>query len=160
MAFPPPSAGANKKGTALPDLKKSFSLRFRVNVAAMIPGESVRADKWLWAVRIFKTRGLAAEACRAGHVEINGQPAKASREVKVGDVLCAQTSALTRTVRALGLTAHRVGASRVAEFAEDLTPASEYAKAREKSFAVPGHRPKGSGRPTKKDRRQMDKFSF
>ena len=122
--------------------------------------ESVRADKWLWAVRVFKTRSLATEACRAGHVEISGQPAKASRELKIGDLIHAQTGVVLRTVRVVAITAQRVGAARVPEFAEDLTPAAEYQKLREKSFAFPAFRPKSTGRPTKKDRRQMDKFSF
>ena len=122
--------------------------------------ESVRADKWLWAVRVFKTRSLATEACRAGHVQINGQPAKASRYLKIGDLIRAQTGVVLRTVRVVALTAQRVGAARVPEFAEDLTPAAEYQKAREKVFPYPVLRPKGAGRPTKKDRREMDKFAF
>jgi ribosome-associated heat shock protein Hsp15 len=118
----------------------------------------VRVDKWLWAVRIFKTRTGAAEACRNGRVTIAGQPLKPSREVKINDLIVAQTGDITRTVKVLGLLERRVGAAMVAEFAEDLTPASEYEKKREPVLQPLFFRPKGAGRPTKKDRRAMGKL--
>lgn len=125
----------------------------------MEPSEAVRIDKWLWAVRIFKSRSLATEACASGKVHIGGQPVKPSRVVKIGDIIFAATPGdILRTVKVIGLLDKRVGAKLVSGYAEDLTPESEYAKAREKSFASPGLRLKGSGRPTKKDRRKMDRF--
>jgi ribosome-associated heat shock protein Hsp15 len=116
----------------------------------------VRIDKWLWAVRVFKTRSLAAEACRRGHVLIAGQPVKPSRDVKINDIISTQVGEITRTIKVLGFIDRRVGAQVAKEFAEDQTPASEYEKRREKSFPSVFFRPKGAGRPTKKDRRQID----
>ena len=117
---------------------------------------SVRLDKWLWAVRLFKTRTQAAAACTAGKVTINGQPTKASRDVRVGDVIVAQLGELTKTVKVIGVIEKRVGAKLVSQFLEDLTPASEYEKPREKNLTPFIFRPKGAGRPTKRDRRKMD----
>ena len=117
--------------------------------------ERVRIDKWLWAVRLYRSRSLATEACHAGHVKIAGQTVKASREVRVGETITAQTGGLTRTVRVLALLDRRIGAKVVAEFTEDLTPAEERARAREERAKTP-HFPKGFGRPTKKQRRLLD----
>jgi ribosome-associated heat shock protein Hsp15 len=119
---------------------------------------SVRIDKWLWAVRIFKTRSLATNACRAGKVTIGGQTVKPSREVRINDLVLAESGGITRTTKVLGLLEQRVGAQAAREFAEDLTPASEYEKPREPVLQPLFHRPKGTGRPTKKDRRQLGKF--
>lgn len=119
---------------------------------------SVRIDKWLWSVRLYKTRSLAAQACAAGRVLIDGQHAKPARSVKVGDIITAVTGDITRTVRVLGLIEKRVGAKLVSQYLEDLTPASEYAKPREKHFQQIMLRPKGSGRPTKKERRSIQRF--
>jgi ribosome-associated heat shock protein Hsp15 len=119
---------------------------------------SVRIDKWLWAIRIFKTRSLATEACRHGRVTVGGQAVKPSRDVKINDLIAAKAGDITRTVKVLALLEHRVGAQMVRDYAEDLTPASEYEKPRERFLQPLFSRPKGAGRPTKKDRRQMDKF--
>jgi ribosome-associated heat shock protein Hsp15 len=120
---------------------------------------SVRLDKWLWAVRVFKTRGLASQACRQGHVTISGQPAKPSREVRVHDVLVVRKDNLTRQFKVLQVLDHRVSAPKAREFVEDQTAPSELQKPREPSLIPFFFRPKGSGRPTKKERRQMDRFS-
>lgn len=120
---------------------------------------SVRFDKWLWAVRLYKTRSLAATACRLGHVTVDGQPVKAARDVRVGETIQAKTGEILRTVMVLKLLDHRVGAAAVKDYAEDKTPESEYQKQREKSHLPPlFFRPKGAGRPTKKERRQLDEF--
>lgn len=119
---------------------------------------TVRIDKWLWAVRLYKTRSLAATACREGRVTISGQSVKPSREVKMNDVILARNGNITRTMRVIGLLGQRVGASAVKSFAEDLTPASEYEKPKDPVLQPLFHRPKGMGRPTKKDRRQMGRF--
>jgi ribosome-associated heat shock protein Hsp15 len=121
----------------------------------MQPPERVRLDKWLWAVRLYRSRSLAAEACTAGHVKIDGQSVKPAREVRIGETITAQTCGVTRTVRVLGLLSTRVGAQVAREFAEDLTPPEEYARARAERTQTP-QLPKGFGRPTKKQRRLME----
>lgn len=120
------------------------------------PPTHVRIDKWLWAVRLFKSRSLATEACIAGHVKIGGQSVKPSREVQVGEVITALTGRVNRTVRALALLDQRVGAKAVGEFLEDLTPPEEYERARREQQAPLVQFPKGWGRPTKKQRRQIE----
>jgi ribosome-associated heat shock protein Hsp15 len=119
---------------------------------------AVRADRWLWAVRLYKTRSLASAACTAGHVKINGQPCKPARDVRPGDVLTALAGAITRTVKVLGVLENRIGTKLVPRYLEDLTPPSEYEKPRKKVFAPMGQRPKGAGRPTKKERRMLGSF--
>ena len=122
------------------------------------PVTAVRLDKWLWAVRVYKTRGLAAQACRKGWVAIDGHAVKASHEVRPGETISARTDVMTRTVRVLAALGHRVGAALVKDFAEDLTPPSEYEKRPERSLLPPSFRPPGAGRPTKKERRILEKF--
>jgi ribosome-associated heat shock protein Hsp15 len=117
---------------------------------------SVRIDKWLWAVRLFKSRSLATAACQAGHVKIAGQSVKPSREVRVGEVIAAQTGRVQRSVRVLALLEHRVGAKLVPECLEDLTPPEEYERARREAEPALLQFPKGWGRPTKRQRRQID----
>jgi ribosome-associated heat shock protein Hsp15 len=120
--------------------------------------DGVRIDKWLWCVRLYKSRTLATEACEAGKVKISGHPAKPARGVKIGEIITAATGNVTRTVKVLQLLEQRVGAAKVAGFMEDLTPAEEFTKARETSAHVSGFRPKGAGRPTKRDRRVLQSF--
>jgi ribosome-associated heat shock protein Hsp15 len=119
----------------------------------------VRIDKWLWAVRVFKTRSLATDACRNGRVTIGGQPVKPSREVRIGETIVVQKDEMTRTFKVLGILEQRVGAQVAKQYVEDLTSPSEFEKKRERNFLPPMHRPKGAGRPTKKDRRALDSFS-
>jgi ribosome-associated heat shock protein Hsp15 len=118
----------------------------------------VRLDKWLWAVRLFKSRSLATEACHGGHVKVNGVPAKPARAVRIGDMIVAVTGELIRSVKVTALLEARVGAKLVPQYLEDLTPPEEYAKRREAELAPIGLRPKGAGRPTKRDRRVIDSF--
>ncbi len=123
------------------------------------PGDNeVRLDKWLWAVRIFKTRSQATAACNAGHVKVNGQNAKPARHVHPGEIITARTGDVTRTLKVLAPLAQRVGAAAVPNYLEDLTPPAEYEK-REPAH-LPGSflRPKGAGRPTKKDRRDLSRI--
>lgn len=117
-----------------------------------------RLDKWLWAVRLFKSRSLAADACRAGSVAVNAQPAKAARDVHAGETITVKQGLVTRTLRVLGVPKSRVGAKLVAEFCSDLTPSSEWEKARERPMQHFLAREKGSGRPTKRDRRALDRL--
>ena len=120
--------------------------------------DGVRIDKWLWCVRLYKSRTLATEACEAGKVKISAHPAKPARSVKIGDLITASTGNLTRTVKVLQLLKQRVGAPKVPQFMEDLTPPEEFTKAREASVHTSGFRPKGAGRPTKRDRRILQSF--
>lgn len=126
------------------------------------PKMDVRMDKWLWSVRLFKTRSLAAEACASGKVRINGQPVKPARSVHPGEqltvALAIPTGVLTRTVKVVGLIDKRVGAKLVPNFLEDLTSAEELAKLSEKAALAEGYRPPGAGRPTKRDRRILQSY--
>lgn len=119
----------------------------------------VRFDKWLWAVRLYKTRTQAADACRNGRVTVDGHPVKPSREVRIGETVQAKTGDITRTVKVLQELGNRVGAALAKDYAEDHTPAEEYEKRREPNFQPLFLRPKGAGRPTKKDRRTLEAFS-
>lgn len=118
----------------------------------------MRLDQWLWAVRAHKTRTLAVEAIKAGQVEIGGVPTKPAREVHPGEIVTVQTGPLLRTLKVIGAPAARVGAPLVPRYAEDLTPPEEHAKAREQAVLSRSLRPKGSGRPTKRDRRAFDQL--
>jgi ribosome-associated heat shock protein Hsp15 len=119
---------------------------------------SVRLDKWLWAVRVFRTRALASAACLQGHVTIAGQPAKPSRDVRVNDILVVRKDELMRQFKVLQLLDHRVGAPKAREYVEDQTAPSEFKKRREPDSRPFLFRPKGSGRPTKRERRAIDHF--
>ena len=119
---------------------------------------AVRLDKWLWAVRVFKTRGLATDSCRAGSVAVNDQPAKPGRNVHAGEIVTVRQGLFTRTLRVVAVPRSRVGAKLVAEFCTDLTPPAEYEKLRERSVQQVLAREKGSGRPTKRDRRLLDQL--
>ena len=116
----------------------------------------MRLDQWLWAVRIFKSRSLAADAIRAGHVKVNDSAAKPARFPKPGDLVTARTGVVLRTLRFVSAPPSRVGAKLVAQFAEDLTPPEEFEKQRVSGLLRPAFRPKGAGRPTKRERREID----
>jgi len=119
---------------------------------------SIRIDKWLWAIRLFKTRSLASEACKAGKVKIGGQSVKPSREIRPGDEVSVQMGIYIKTVRVLGLIHNRVSAPLVPQFMEDLTPESEYDKLKIQQELKTEFRPRGLGRPTKKERRLIDRL--
>lgn len=119
---------------------------------------TARLDKWLWAVRLFKTRGLAADAIRAGTVEINARPAKPAREVHAGETVTVQQGLVLRTLRVVGTPVSRVGAKLVPDYCTDLTPESEFEKVRLQRMQQVLVRPKGSGRPTKRERREVDRL--
>lgn len=124
----------------------------------MEPAASVRVDKWLWAVRLYKTRTIAADACNGGKVRIQDHPVKPSRLVRPGEIVTAVTGEITRTVKVTAVTDRRVGPRLVPNYLEDLTPRSEYEKPRDPYFAPVIFRPKGAGRPTKRDRRKIDQL--
>jgi ribosome-associated heat shock protein Hsp15 len=117
---------------------------------------AARLDKWLWAMRLFKTRALATDACRAGSVTVNELVAKPAREVHAGEIVAVKRGLFTRTLRVVGVPRSRVGAKLLPEFCVDLTPPEEYERLRERSVQQVLAREKGSGRPTKRDRRLLD----
>ncbi len=117
----------------------------------------MRLDQWLWAVRLYKTRPLAVQAIKAGHVKVNGESTKPAHQARAGEIVSARTGSITRTYRVLDTPRSRVSAKLVSQYAEDLTPPEEYE--RQKLLAMaPGVpvRPRGAGRPTKKERRILD----
>jgi len=118
----------------------------------------MRLDLWLWAVRVYKTRSIAVTAILAGHVQLNGVLPKPAREVQPADVIVARVGDIRRTLRAKGAPRSRVGATLVRDYAEDLTPPGEYEKHKIATTEAIGNRPRGSGRPTKRDRRQIDEM--
>lgn len=117
--------------------------------------EKVRIDKWLWAVRIFKTRSQATEACRKGRILIDGMEVKPSRSIKIGDTLFIRKLPVIYTIRVKDLVENRLPAQRVGEFAEDLTSPEELGKLKLKDMVF-FKRDRGAGRPTKKERRLLD----
>jgi ribosome-associated heat shock protein Hsp15 len=119
---------------------------------------SIRIDKWLWAVRVFKTRTMASDACKAGKVKIVGQSVKPSREIRPGDEISVQMGIYIKTVKVTGLIHNRVGANLVPQFMDDLTPVAEYEKLKIQHEMKTEVRPRGIGRPTKKHRRLIDRL--
>ena len=118
--------------------------------------EEVRIDKYLWSIRVYKTRSEATDACKGGKIRLNGGDVKPSKTVKVGDVLVARKGPVTYTYRILQLIDKRQGAKLVPNYAENLTPQEELDKLRAPVETFFLKRDRGAGRPTKKDRRQMD----
>ena len=115
---------------------------------------NIRIDKWLWMVRLYKTRSIATEACNAGKVKLNGENVKPSRDVRKGEVYEVHIGSLHKTVEVVDAPKSRVGAPLVPQYCTDLTPQSEYD--RMKTLRTQEFRPHGLGRPTKRDRRQLD----
>jgi ribosome-associated heat shock protein Hsp15 len=113
--------------------------------------ESTRVDKWLWSVRLVKTRPDAAEACRGGHVRVNGRPAKAATTVAPGDEVRAQVGQTTRVVEVVKVIQKRVGAADAVTCFVDRTP-----KPLPTETVQVAVRDRGAGRPTKRDRRKLD----
>lgn len=118
--------------------------------------EEVRLDKYLWAIRAFKTRNEATEACNGGKVKLNGGAVKPSKQVKPGDELSVRKGAVQFTYKVLAPLEKRVGAALVPQYAENLTPQSELDKMRAPVETFFMKRDRGTGRPTKKDRRTME----
>lgn len=118
-----------------------------------------RIDKWMWAVRIFKTRTIAAEACKKGRVSINGAAAKAARTVKPGDVIQVRKPPVTYSFKVLQPIEKRVGAKLVPEVMENVTTPDQYELLEMSKVSGFVNRAKGTGRPTKKDRRELEEFT-
>ena len=122
--------------------------------------QPIRIDKYLWAVRLYKTRSLATDACRCGHVRMNGQPLKPSHEIKVGEVYEVSIEQLHRVVEVRQLLGNRVGAKLVENYLIDRTPQEEYERIqliRQYAFEK---RDRGAGRPTKRERRDIEEFKY
>lgn len=117
-----------------------------------------RLDKWLWAARIYKTRTLAADACKNGRVSINGAQAKPSRTVKAGDEVAVKKSPITYTFRVKQAIEKRVGAKLLPDVLENITKPEQYELLEMSRISGFVGRARGTGRPTKKDRRALDEF--
>ena len=117
-----------------------------------------RIDKWLWAARIFKTRTIAAAACKKGQVSMNGTQLKASRTIKAGDVVSVRKPPITYSFRVLQPIERRVGAKLIPEILENVTTADQYELLEMNKISGFIGRAKGTGRPTKKDRRNLEDF--
>jgi ribosome-associated heat shock protein Hsp15 len=124
----------------------------------MTGNKSVRIDKYLWAVRLFKTRGLATDACRMGRILIKDVAVKPSRMIESGELLTVKKPPVTYSFKVKETVENRVGAKMVPDFLEDLTPDSEKIKVQLSRQALTGFRKKGTGRPTKKERRGIDRW--
>lgn len=118
-----------------------------------------RIDKWLWAARVYKTRTLASDACKNGRITINGALAKPSRTVKAGDQVGVKKSPITYTFRVLQAIEKRVGAKLLPEVFENITPPEQYELLEMNRISGFIDRARGTGRPTKKDRRALDDFA-
>ena len=123
----------------------------------MLIDKQIRVDKWLWAVRIFKTRNQATEACKKGRILIREQPVKPSRILRINDIIQVKKPPVVYSYKVTGLLAKRLSARLVLDYIEDITPEQELEKLKvRETFFI--SRDKGSGRPTKKERRIMDKL--
>lgn len=119
----------------------------------------IRVDKWLWAMRVFKTRTIATEACKKGRVMIDGVAVKPSRVIKVGDVVQVRKPPVTYSFRVKALTQNRLGARLVPDYLENVTPRSELDLLEVVKVSGFIDRRKGLGRPTKREGRELSKFT-
>ena len=118
----------------------------------------IRVDKYLWAMRIYKTRSIATDACKCGRVKMNGVEIKPSRAFHVGDVFTVRKGPITYTYRILQLASNRLGAKMVPEYLQDITPKEQLELLELARYAAQSGRDRGTGRPTKKDRRDIEQF--
>lgn len=124
----------------------------------MIPLQKVRIDKWLWAVRIFKTRTIAADFCEKGKVMIKDQMVKSSRALKKGEIIFIRKGPFTLQFHVLELSDKRMSAKLVPDFCKEVTPPEEIERMKTFAIAARAYRMPGEGRPTKKERRALDDF--
>ncbi len=118
----------------------------------------VRLDKWLWSVRMYKTRSLATTACEQGKILVNDQQAKPSRAIKLNDIIQVKRTGLTRTLKVLQISSNRMAAKLVPEYCEDLTPQADIEAYKSRISRISIFRDPGTGRPTKQERRALDDF--
>ncbi|SCD22072.1 ribosome-associated heat shock protein Hsp15 [Proteiniphilum saccharofermentans] len=121
--------------------------------------DEVRIDKWLWAVRIFKTRTAASEACKKGRVVISSVAVKPSRNIRAGEIIEVRKPPVTFSFKVLALTDKRMGATKVPEFMENVTPPDQYELLELNRISGFVDRQRGAGRPTKKERRDLEQFT-
>ncbi len=124
----------------------------------MAEKHTTRIDKWLWVVRIFKSRVLATAACTGGKIKIDGTTVKASRNIQKGDIIQVRMGVVKYLYKVRRIANKRMGAKLVENFMQDLTPKEELAKLKSVQKQPLQTREKGQGRPTKRERRNMDKF--
>lgn len=120
----------------------------------------MRIDKYLWCIRYYKTRSIATDAVKKGHISINGQKAKASRDVFSGDKISVRKDQINYIISVLGIPDNRVGAKLVDMYRKDETPAEAFEHLELLKLAKEHYRSKGDGRPTKKDRRDIDEYTL
>lgn len=120
--------------------------------------KEARIDKWLWAVRIFKTRTIAANACKIGRIKIGDSTVKASHTVKPGDIVNVRKTPITYSFKVLQAIENRVGAKLVPEVMENVTSREQYELLEMSKISGFVGRSRGTGRPTKKERRELDEF--
>lgn len=121
--------------------------------------DEVRIDKWMWATRIFKTRTIALEACKKNRITVNNISVKPSRMIKIGDIIQVKKPPITYTFKVCDLTDKRIGAKLVPQYLENLTPPEQYEILELGKISGFIDRARGTGRPTKKDRRSIDEFN-
>ena len=124
-----------------------------------MPKTEQRIDKWMWATRIFKTRTISSEACKKGRVSVAGATVKPSRTIKVGDIVDVRKPPVTYSFRVLALTENRLGAKLVSQYLENITPQSQLDLLEVVKISGFIDRRKGLGRPTKREGRELSKFT-
>lgn len=117
-----------------------------------------RIDKWLWAVRIFKTRSQASEACKKGRIFVNNIPVKASREIQVGDIVGVRRPPIVFEYEVLAISSKRMGAKLTVDFVKDITPKEQLDLLEATKTRGFEYRERGAGRPTKQERRMIEKL--
>ncbi len=120
--------------------------------------EEVRIDKWMWAVRLFKTRTIAADACKKGRVMMGGTNVKASKMIRLNDVIQIKRPPVVYSFKVIGLTENRMGAKLVPEFMENVTSPEQLQILELSKYNTSGRRDRGTGRPTKKERRDLEEY--
>ena len=121
--------------------------------------DEIRIDKWLWSVRLFKTRTLAAEACKKGKITLGNLPVKASRNIRIGEVIQIKKPPITYSFKVIAFPSSRLGAKLVPEYMTNITSPDQYEILELSKTSGFIDREKGTGRPTKKDRRALDEFT-
>ena len=118
----------------------------------------MRLDKYLWSIRFFKTRSIATDYCKKGHIKMNDQSCKPSKEVYINDFFSIRKNQINYRIQVLGIPESRVGAKLLYLYIKDLTPVEEFQKNELLKYSKDYYRKKGTGRPTKKDRRDIDDY--
>ncbi|NIJ46042.1 ribosome-associated heat shock protein Hsp15 [Wenyingzhuangia heitensis] len=118
----------------------------------------MRIDKYLWTIRMFKTRSIATDACKKGHVKLNNVNAKPSKDVYIGEKITVRKNQINYQLEVLDIPPNRVGAKLVDLYRKDTTPKEAFERTDMLKFAKDYYRKKGAGRPSKKDRRDLDEY--